>query len=180
MFLAPSRFLFVLLFLTGALLLAASVYLEHEVGIDLCPLGRLQRYLLYGMCLIALIALVQGSGRTSRPISCALIFLLSLLGAFASGRQVLMLDETGTSAQLICGPGLDYLLENFSLPEALRLAFKGSSECERITWTLFDMSIPEWSLLAFTLMSVFALYCFSHFIRLFLAGGRARAYEGSD
>lgn len=180
MFLAPSRFLFLLLFLMGALLLAASVYLERSVGIDPCSLGRLQRYLLYGICLITLIAFVQGPERLSRLIFCASVFLISLLGAFAAGRQVLMLDEAGTSARLTCGPGLDYMLENFSLFEALRLAFKGSSECVRITWTLFDMSIPEWSLLVFALMSVFALYCFSHFIRPSLAGDRARGDGRAD
>ncbi len=34
----------------------------------------------------------------------------------------------------------------------------GSADCAKVTWTLFGISIPEWSLLAFIGMILFSLY----------------------
>ena len=36
--------------------------------------------------------------------------------------------------------------------------FKGEAECAEISWTLFDLSIPEWSLLFFMAMTILGIY----------------------
>ena len=44
--------------------------------------------------------------------------------------------------------------------QALQQAVEGTVDCVEINWTLFDLSIPEWSLLAFVAFSLFALIQF--------------------
>ena len=39
-----------------------------------------------------------------------------------------------------------------------RLVFHGTADCAEVTWTLFGLSVPEWSLLAFVGMALFALF----------------------
>ncbi|MNP84170.1 disulfide bond formation protein B [compost metagenome] len=36
--------------------------------------------------------------------------------------------------------------------------FKGAAECAQISWTLFDLSLPEWSLLFFIAMTIVSVY----------------------
>jgi disulfide bond formation protein DsbB len=36
--------------------------------------------------------------------------------------------------------------------------FKGTIDCAQISWTLFDLSIPEWSLLFFVAMMILGVY----------------------
>ncbi len=43
-----------------------------------------------------------------------------------------------------CGPGLDYMLENFSVGDALRMVFKGSGECADVVWSFLGLSMPAW------------------------------------
>src|SRR5690606_41928925 len=45
-----------------------------------------------------------------------------------------------------------------ALPILLRLMLHGSADCAKISWTLFGISLPEWSLLAFIGMILFSLY----------------------
>jgi len=43
-----------------------------------------------------------------------------------------------------CGPGLDYMLENFPLRDALGMVFKGSGECADVVWSFLGLSMPGW------------------------------------
>ena len=43
-----------------------------------------------------------------------------------------------------CGPGLDYMLENFPVGDALRMVFKGSGECADVVWSFLGLSMPAW------------------------------------
>jgi disulfide bond formation protein DsbB len=40
----------------------------------------------------------------------------------------------------------------------VRQMFKGTIDCAQISWTLFDLSIPEWSLLFFISMMTLGIY----------------------
>jgi disulfide bond formation protein DsbB len=36
--------------------------------------------------------------------------------------------------------------------------FSGDADCAEISWTLFDLSLPEWSLLLFMAMTILGIY----------------------
>ena len=48
-----------------------------------------------------------------------------------------------------CGPGLEYMLESFPLSSALPMIFRGAGDCSAIDWTLFGLTIANWSFLIF-------------------------------
>lgn len=158
MFLAPSRSFFLLLFLAGVMAMGGSFYLEYWAGLVPCTLCILQRYLLLGFCVTTLAGLAHAPGRLGTRLYalCALVF--SLGGVAVAARQVVLLSAPKLGPPHLCRPGLDYLLDNMSLFQALKLIFNGSWECYHINWTLFDLSVPEWSLLFFVIMSALALY----------------------
>lgn len=48
--------------------------------------------------------------------------------------------------------------------QAVQAIFNGTVDCVEINWTLFDLSLPEWSLLFFVVMLVLGLIPFSRLL----------------
>ncbi len=57
-----------------------------------------------------------------------------------------------------CGAGFDYIFETFPLKKALDLVFKGTGECSAMDWTMFGLTIPQLSLVAFIGLAVYAVW----------------------
>ncbi len=163
MSLAPSRSLFFLAFMAGALTLGASFYLEYGALLRPCFLCLIQRSLLALFTLINLVATIHGPKRTGIYLYWSASMGCALLGAVTAIRQVL-LQNIPPEQLPNCWPSLDYMIENLSLGQALQLAFKGTVDCVEINWTLFDLSIPEWSLLFFVAMFILGATQFSRLL----------------
>ena len=56
-----------------------------------------------------------------------------------------------------CGPDLFFMLENFPLGRTLQKLFEGSGQCAEVKWRFLTLSIPEWSLVCFSGLAVYAL-----------------------
>lgn len=157
MLLARSRSLFSLAFLAAALVMGASLYLEHGVGLKPCSLCLVQRLFLGAFGLVNLLGALHGPARTGCWIYGALGLLLAMAGGATATRQVL-LQQVPPEALMICQPDLHCLMQQVSPLQALQSMFRATAECAQIHWTLFDLSIPEWSLLAFVGLCAIALY----------------------
>jgi disulfide bond formation protein DsbB len=144
-------------FLTCAGLLGFAYYhLQSRLGLDPCPLCVLQRaaFLLTG--LIFLVAALHNPGRTGSRVYALLITVAALLGAAIAGWHV-RLQHLPADRVPECGPGLDYMLEVFSLPDTLRMVFTGSGECADIAWSFLGLSVPAWSLVSFLCLATAGL-----------------------
>jgi disulfide bond formation protein DsbB len=155
--------LFFLAFLAGALTLGASFYLEYGALLQPCFLCQVQRLFLAIFALINLVAVLHNPGRSGlcryglASMGCA------LLGAITAGRQVLL--QNMPSGQVRdCWPSLQHMIENLSLWQAARSVFNGTVDCVEINWTLFDLSLPEWSLLFFVAMLILGVMQFSRLL----------------
>ncbi|MEN5315448.1 disulfide bond formation protein B [Pseudomonas koreensis] len=157
MSLACSRSLFFTAFTAAALALGASYYLEYAVGLTPCSLCLAQRLfmtLLIGCCGLAA---VHGPRRVGLSLYWMSALCISLGGTIAAWRQVLL--QSDPLLQMThCAPDAEPLFSNLPWLCATVRMFKGSADCAEISWTLFDLSIPEWSLLFFVAMSILAMY----------------------
>ncbi|WP_369301890.1 disulfide bond formation protein B [Pseudomonas sp. N2-5-1-1] len=165
MSLAPSRSLFFLAFMAGVLTLGASFYLEYGALLRPCFLCQLQRIFLAAFTLINLVAAIHNPKRSAVYLYGFASMGCALLGAITAVRQVL-LQNAAPEQTTDCWPSLHYMIENLSLWQALQLTVKGTVDCVEINWTLFDLSVPEWSLLFFLAMLMLGALQFS---RLFLS-----------
>jgi len=164
MLLASSRSLFFMAFIAGALALSASLYLEYAVGLQLCSLSMVQRFFLMVFAGICLIAAVHGPKRSG----CCVYWLLSIfscLGGLVTAWRHVLLQDAPPARWLECSPGLEYMLGNMSWWCVLKRVFQGTADCAQITWTLFDLSIPEWSLLFFVGMTILGVVQLLHLLR---------------
>ena len=73
----------------------------------------------------------------------ALVFVAAGGGAAVAGWHW-HLQNLPPSEVPACGPGLDYMLENFPLTDALQMVFKGSGECAEVVWNFLGLSMPAW------------------------------------
>ena len=156
MSLACSRSLFFMAFTAAALALGVSFHLEYVVGLKPCGLCLLQRGCLALLMIVYLIASVHGPRRFGSFVYWLAGVGASLGGTITAWRQVLLQSDPQQFA--VCSPTFDNLFGSMPWTCALRRLFEGDADCAEISWTLFDLSIPEWSLLFFVAMSIFAVY----------------------
>lgn len=157
MSLACSRSLFFMAFTAGALTLGVSYYLEYVVGLKPCGLCLLQRVCLSLLTGVCLAASVHGPRRFGSFVYWLLGFFASLGGTVAAWRQVLLQGDP-PQPFTTCAPNLESWFADRPWMCALRRMFEGVANCSDDSWTLFDLSIPEWSLLFFVAMLILGIY----------------------
>ncbi|MGJ7513075.1 disulfide bond formation protein B [Pseudomonas baetica] len=157
MSLACTRSLFFTVFVAGALVLGASYYLEYSVGLKPSGLCLLQRFCLALLTGICLTAAIHGPGRVGSFVYWLLGLLSSLAGTATAWRQV-MLQSDPVHQLSACAPNLSELFASAPWIGIVQQIVKGTLDCTPISWTLFDLSIPEWSLLFFAAISTLGVY----------------------
>ncbi|MGE8151843.1 disulfide bond formation protein B [Pseudomonas vancouverensis] len=157
MSLAHSRSLFFMAFVAGALALGVSWYLEFAVGLRPCGLCLLQRLCLALFSAVCLIAAVHGPGRGGSILYWLSAVCCSLTGTVAAWRQVLL--QTDPVPRLTsCSTSLGDLIATEPWSSVIQQLFNGAVGCAQITWTLFGLSLTEWSLLLFVAMVMLGLH----------------------
>jgi disulfide bond formation protein DsbB len=157
MHLARLRTLFFLASNACASFLGAGIYLEYHLGPSLNPLCLLQRCLYAAYGVICLLAVVHAPGKRGWRAYSGGLLLIAASGAAIAGRQV-FLQASPPEDMASCLANLHYLVDTQPYLKVLILVLQGNAGCSEINWSLFGLSIPEWSLLAFTGLSLFALY----------------------
>ena len=163
MSLAPSRSLFFLAFMAGALTLGASFYLEVGASLRPCFLCQMQRVFLAVFTLINLVGALHNPTRSAAYLYGLASMGSAVLGALTAVRQVLLQNAASDQAA-DCWPSLHSMIENLSFWQALQSSVKGTVDCVEVNWTLFDLSLPEWSLLFFVGMLILGILQFSRLL----------------
>ncbi len=134
-------------FLVCAGLMGYALYSQHQLMLEPCPLCILQRLAVIGLGLVFLIAGLHNPSAAGRFVYSALLAVVTVFGAIVAGRHVWLqlLPEDQVPA---CGPGLDYMWENFPLADVINMVFKGSGECANVDWAFLGLSMPAWVLIA--------------------------------
>lgn len=130
-------------FLACAGMMGFALYAQHVLLLDPCPLCVFQRIatILTGVVFLAA-ALHNPRGIGSR-VYAALLFLTAGFGVGVATWHV-YLQHLPASEVPSCGPGFEYIMDNFALFDALSVIFKGSGECADVVWRLFGLSMPSW------------------------------------
>ncbi|HZC03721.1 MAG TPA: disulfide bond formation protein B [Gammaproteobacteria bacterium] len=147
-----QRLSYLLIFLVCAGLLGFGYYLEYGKGLDPCPLCILQRLFFLVIGLGGLIAALHNPKSLGIRIYSGFLVLLSVMGATVAGRQA-WLQHLPPDQAPECGPGLEYMLEIYPLGETLVKILKGTGDCAEVDWTFLGLSIAEWALISFIVLT---------------------------
>lgn len=139
------------------MVLVARFYFQGFLSLEPCPLCALQRFFVIGVAAVVMLAFIHNPGVLSRRIYTGLAMLPNLAGIITAARHV-WLQSLPADQVPECGPGIDYIMEVFSLFEALQMIFSGSGECADVQWSFLGLTIPGWTLVAFIVMFMILVY----------------------
>jgi disulfide bond formation protein DsbB len=152
----PNSWLYLAGFLFASGLLGFGLYLQYVKHQDPCPLCMVQRVIFIAILVAFLIAATHGPKRLGERIYAVLVVLLSLSGVAVAARHI-WLQHLPKDQVPACGPGLDYMLETMPMANVLKSLMHGSGECAEKGWTFLTLGIPEWSLLCYLALGVWAV-----------------------
>lgn len=151
-----SRGLFFMGFLFCTSMLAIAGYFQFVDHLEPCPLCILQRVLTFCVGLVLLLAVLHNPEKIGIRIYGFLASVFALIGATISGRHV-WLQNLPEDQVPSCGPGLNFMLDNYPLGDTINMVMRGSGECAEVLWTLLGLSIPAWTLIAFIGLALMSL-----------------------
>ncbi|WP_186667382.1 disulfide bond formation protein B [Pseudomonas sp. L7] len=151
---ARSRPLFFAAFLVSLATLGGAIVLENWLGLVPCPLCLTQRLLLVCYALVCLCAMLHAPGAAGTRVYAWLAGGCSSAGVALASRQVWLQGEW---LAITPEPFAQTLQRSWT--QALERLLVGSSECVSISWSFLDLTLPEWSLMAFLLLTALPLYC---------------------
>lgn len=148
------------LYLAGAIVVgvmfASALYLQYVLRQEPCPLCMIQRVIFISIGIVFFIAALHNPKRIAARAYSGLIALLALSGVAVAGRHI-WIQHLPKDQVPACGPGLDFMLQNFPMSEVWQELMHGSGECAEKGWTLFTLGIPEWSLLSYVMLGAWGL-----------------------
>ena len=130
-------------FLACAGMMGFALYAQYILLLDPCPLCVFQRIATISLGIVFLIAALHDAGNLGSKVYAALVTLTAGFGAGVAIWHV-RLQNMPTDEVPSCGPGFEYIMDNFALFDALSLIFKGSGECADVVWRLLGLSMPSW------------------------------------
>lgn len=132
----------------------ALFFLQRHLGLLPCPLCIFQRIGLMVMGGFALIAALFNPKSVAIRLGLWLGSLAGIGWATAVAGRHVWLQHLPADQVPSCGPGLDYWLDTLPILQVFKEVFAGSGECAAIDWTFMGLSIPEQSLILFSLLLV--------------------------
>ena len=134
-----------------------ALYAQHVLLLDPCPLCILQRIAVILIGATFLISALHSPGVTGGRIYAGFIGLFALFGTGVAAWHV-RLQNLPPDEVPSCGPGLEYMVENFPLKDALGMIFKGSGECAEVVWRLLGLSMPTWVVIGVTGLAIAGIW----------------------
>ncbi|MFW2403472.1 MAG: disulfide bond formation protein B [Gammaproteobacteria bacterium] len=139
-------------------MMAFALYAQYVLGMEPCPLCVFSRVATMALGAVFLIAAIHAPGRPlGKSIYLVLVALAAAAGVAISARHV-WLQNLPKDQVPACGPDLGFMLETFPLAEVLSTVLSGSGECAEVSWRLFGLTMPAWTLIALAVLGAWGLW----------------------
>ena len=130
-------------FLACAGMMGFALYAQHVLLLDPCPLCIIQRIATILTGAVFLVAALHNPRGFGSKVYAAGLFLAAGFGVGVAAWHV-RLQNLPPSDVPGCGPGFEYIVDNFAALDALSMIFQGSGECAEVSWRLLGLSMPSW------------------------------------
>jgi disulfide bond formation protein DsbB len=147
----------ILIFLGCVGLILTALVMQYQFELKPCPLCITQRVFVIVTGLLALIAALHNPAVFGRRIYALVGIIASGIGGGVSLRHM-WLQSLPEDLVPACGPGLSYMFENFPLSQAINLLLQGDGNCADTVFSLFGLSIPGWTAVAYMGLILFNLW----------------------
>jgi protein dithiol:quinone oxidoreductase len=130
-------------FLACAGMMGFALYAQYVLYLEPCPMCVFQRVATIAVGIVFLIAALHNPGNIGARVYAVVIALFAGIGVGIATWHV-RLQNMPADEVPSCGPGFEYIMDNFALFDALGMIFKGSGECAEVVWSLLGLSMPSW------------------------------------
>jgi disulfide bond formation protein DsbB len=137
--------------------MAIALIMQYAMGLEPCYLCLVQRSFVIFTGFVALLAYFHNPNNLGRHCYASTIIFSAVCGGFFSVRQ-LRLQHLPEGQVPACGPPAEYLFDAFPFMEVIPILLKGDGNCAQVQWTLFNISIPGYTLMAFSGLALAGLY----------------------
>jgi disulfide bond formation protein DsbB len=152
-----SRGISFLGFLVCCGLLGFAAYLQVHLGLLPCPLCVVQRVIIVVMGIIFLIgALYTPPHPYGKKVHSGFLGFFGIVGILIASRHV-WLTLQPPSGVATCSPTLEYMFQHLAITDTLKILLLGTDDCAKDTWRLLGLNIPEWTLIFFVGVTIFAV-----------------------
>lgn len=138
-------------------LIGGALYLQYGLREDPCPLCMIQRLIFIAIGVLFFIAAIHNAGRIGRWAYSILIALTALGGVGVASRHI-WLQHLPKDQVPACGPGLEFMLQNFPMAEVWTELMHGSGECATKGWTFLGLGLPELAMTWYVILGLFAIF----------------------
>lgn len=153
----PFRAQYAAGFVVCAALYTYALYVQLALGVEPCPLCIFQRIALIIMGIVFLVGSFHGPQARGRRVYALLLLLAACSGIGIAARHI-WVQHQPPDLMAGCAPGWNYMVNNFPLSKALKMAFTGSADCAQVSWTFLGLSMPFWTLVCYVLLGAGALW----------------------
>ena len=128
-----------------------ALYLQHIQQMQPCPLCVIQRYMFLAVGVASLVSAISGKIREGTMLA----LMAALGGLYAVGKHLYVIANPGFS----CGiDPMETFLNKIPTADFMPWLFQADGLCEDARDTLFGLSIPQWSGVWFTIVTIALLY----------------------
>lgn len=153
----PIRPMFLIGFLLCAMMIGVALFMQYYMLLEPCPLCIFQRVAVMIIGAVFLLGALHNPSTSGGKRSYGLLILLAAIGGGAISARQSWLQHLPPEKVPECGPGLSYWIDNLPISAMLSKVFEGSGECAEVQWSLFGLSIPEWTLIGFIIFGLYGL-----------------------
>lgn len=144
-------------FLACAGMMGFALYAQYVLLLDPCPLCVFQRVATMLLGIAFLVAAIHNPGVRGSRVYAVLVFIAAGFGVGVAGWHV-YLQNLPSEQVPSCGPGFEYIMDNFALFDALGMIFQGSGECADVVWRLLGLSMPTWVIIGLGGLGIAGIY----------------------
>ena len=146
------------LLLLTIVVIATAFYLQYIVGLVPCPLCLMQRFFIFILLTLAILAVCKSTFERSRFLA-TFQMLFAFIGLFFATRQ-LWLQHLPAGLAPACVPDLSVLMHYFPWKDIVHSLVWGAGDCSEIPWAWLGLSMAAWSALYFIIMFIVSGFIF--------------------
>lgn len=149
----PNALIAAAIAVAGIGLVLVASFVEPFASMNPCPMCMMQRAIYLVTAAFAILALFTLRHRLLRTIFALFGMISAVAGAAVATRQV-WLQHLPKDEVPACGPPLEYMIEVFPIMEVIQTMLMGTGDCAEIQWQWLGLSIPGWSIIAFSCLAI--------------------------
>ncbi len=139
-------------------LVLMAILFEHLLDLTSCPLCLVQRAIFIILGLLFLFLAAVEIYKKLYLLLAAITTSFAVLGTALAMRQSYL--QLYPDPDATCGASFEYILSNMPILDIFSYLLEGSSNCQKIQWQLFGLSIPMWAILCFLVLVIISVYLF--------------------